>query len=254
MRRLQTLAEGAVRFSMAAAAPVRHQLVVFPHAGGGADFYRSWRDHLPAHVDLIVMQYPGPTRSDAFPAWSDPHQAIRRCMRGLASLLGIAPITFFGHSMGALLALHVASALMSSRFHATQLVLSSQMTPPALQATLRTAQDLDRLAEKALGLSEVTSPSRLDAALHAAVASAVARDLGLLQQLARLPVGDVPSTRIFGGRDDPLISAEALADWSRFLQHSAGTEVFPGGHFYHRDQVQAVVDAILKPHRASLAA
>lgn len=254
MRRLQTLAEGAVRFSVAATAPVRHQLVVFPHAGGGVDMYRAWRDCLPAHVDLIVMQYPGPTRSDAFPAWSDPREAIRRCMRGLACLLGIAPITLFGHSMGALLALHVASALTSSRFRAAQLVLSSQMTPPALQATLRTAQDLERLAENALGLGEVTAPARLDADLRAAVASAVARDLGLLQQLARLPVGDVAPTRIFGGRDDPLISADALADWSRFLPQSAGMEVFPGGHFYHRDQVQAVVDALLKPHRASLAA
>ncbi|KVD82537.1 pyochelin biosynthesis protein PchC [Burkholderia sp. ABCPW 14] len=254
MKRLQTFAEGAARFSVAAAAPVRHQLVVFPHAGGGVDFYRSWRDCLPAHVDLIVMQYPGPTRSNAFPAWNDPREAIRRCMRGLASLLGIAPITFFGHSMGALLALHVASALVSSRFRVTQLVLSSQMTPPALLATLRTAQDLERLAQEALGLGEVADPARLDADLRAAVASAVTRDLGLLQQLARRPVGDIPTTRIFGGRDDPLIGTEALADWSRFLQQSSEMEVFPGGHFYHRNQVQAVVDAILKPHLASLAA
>jgi pyochelin biosynthesis protein PchC len=246
MKQLRTQAEGAVRFSASGAAPVRHQLVIFPHAGGSVDFYRPWRDSLPADVDLIVIQYPGSTAMEAFPAWQDPAAAIRRCTRGLGSLLGLARATFFGHSMGALLALHVAAALARSRFDIAQLILSSQMTPPTLLDTLSTPTDLERLADRALDLGEVDALDTLGVEARALVASTIRRDLGLLRELARLPIGALPVTRIFGGRDDPLIGPGILAEWHAFLPRSARAETFPGGHFYHRNPLQPVLDAILQ--------
>ncbi|AOJ04138.1 MULTISPECIES: thioesterase II family protein [Burkholderia] len=252
MRHLQTQAEGAVRFSLAGAAPVRHQLVIFPHAGGSTEFYRPWRDHLPADVELIVLQYPQLGAGTAS-AWDDPVAAVRRCTRGLANLLGVAPITVFGHSMGALLALHVAQALAPLRFRIEQLVLSSQMTPAALQTELRTEQDIDRLAQQALGLGEVDGLSRIGEDAQRLLVSFIRQDLALLQRLAPLPVGELPATRIFGGDEDPLVDRPKLAEWSAFLSQHLTPEVFPGGHFYLRDQVPAVVDALLRSHRSALA-
>jgi pyochelin biosynthesis protein PchC len=254
MKPLLTLAEGAVRFSIAGAAPVRRQLVVFPHAGGSAEYYRPWRARLPAEVDLIVLQYPGPTAQEAFPGWPTPDAALRRCLRGLGSLLGLAPATFFGHSMGALLALHVAAALLPSRFTVAQLVLSSQLTPPTLREIYRTPQDLDQLADRALDLGEAGAHQRLGVEARALVAATIRRDLDLLLALAALPVGALPATRVFGGQDDPLVSPARLAEWQAFLPRGAHAETFPGGHFYHRDALDPVLDAILRPDAVAHAA
>lgn len=252
MKNLLARAEGAIRFSVCAAPPVRHQLVIFPHAGGSSDFYRPWRDDLPGDVDLIVLEYPRASANDVTTGWHDPLAAIKCCMRGLGSLLGIAPVTVFGHSMGALLALHVAQTLMSSRFRVAQLILSSQMTPVSLQMVLQTEHDIDRLAEQAMALGEVSEPgSRKDDA-RTVLASVIRQDLALLQKLAKLPSGNLPTTRIFGGENDPLIDREKLNEWSAFLPQHPVPEIFPGGHFYYRGQVSSVLDAILKPHRSAV--
>lgn len=251
MNLIQAQAEGAIRLSFASSAPVRHQLVVFPHAGGSSEFYRAWRDHLPAEVDLVIMQYPQPGTSHATVNWSDPHVAIQRCMRGLVSLLGIAPATLFGHSMGALLALHIASSLAPSRFKVAQLILSSQMAPASLQTTLQSQQDVDQLAERAMGLGEVPELSTSVDTAQTVVASAVRQDLTLLQKLAKLPVGDLPTTRLFAGDNDPLIDRKQFFEWSQLLPKHPVLEVFPGGHFYFLGNEPLVVKTILGPSRTA---
>lgn len=35
------------------------RIVCFPHAGGGASFFRPWVKHLPPTVELLAVQYPG---------------------------------------------------------------------------------------------------------------------------------------------------------------------------------------------------
>lgn len=249
MKLIQAQAEGAIRLSIAASVPVRHQLVIFPHAGGSSEFYRAWRDHLPADIDLVIMQYPHPSASGVAVNWNEPHAAIQRCMRGLASLLGIAPITLFGHSMGAFLAVHIAASL-ESRFRVAQLILSSQMAPASLQATLQTKQDIDHLTEQAIGLGEVPELSRSTSTVQTVVASAIHQDLALLQKLVRLPIGQLPVTRIFGGDSDPLIDREKLFEWLESLPKNTALELFPGGHFYFIDQVPLVVETILGSSRS----
>ncbi|CAM3822747.1 thioesterase II family protein [Xenorhabdus thuongxuanensis] len=249
MKNFETRNEGAVRLSMTSTAPVRHQLVIFPHAGGSVDFYRSWRDCLPPDVDLIVMQYPQVPQDETITDWHDPLAAIRRCTRSLSSLLGIAPVTLFGHSMGALLALHVASAMAESRFRIEQLIVSSQHTPSSLQGLLKTDNDVDCLKDRALVLGEVAGMNTLDDSTQNFLGMLIRQDLVLLRQLAVLPVGELPTTRIFGGEEDPMIGLSNLKEWSCFLSRNTAPETFPGGHFYFCDQVQSVLDAILRQGR-----
>lgn len=37
----------------------RHRLVMLPHAGGGASYYRRLATGIAPDVDVIVVQYPG---------------------------------------------------------------------------------------------------------------------------------------------------------------------------------------------------
>jgi surfactin synthase thioesterase subunit len=96
------------RYRPAAHAAVR--LVCFPHAGGSAPFYLPMAAALSPGVDVVAIQYPG--------------RQERRAERPIADLMVLAdricdvlggqpemPMTFFGHSMGALVAFEVARRL-----------------------------------------------------------------------------------------------------------------------------------------------
>jgi hypothetical protein len=93
--------------------PAEHaaaRLVCFPHAGGPAPFYLPMAAALSPGVDVAAIQYPG--------------RQERRAERPIADLMVLAdrscdvlrgqpemPMTFFGHSMGALVGFEVARRL-----------------------------------------------------------------------------------------------------------------------------------------------
>lgn len=246
MRCLQTTTEAAVRFSIAAKGPVWHQLVVFPHAGGSVEFYADWRKHLPADVDLIVIRYPRPAAGAGASGWEHAGPAIAACRRSLAGLLGLAPISFFGHSMGALLALHVAAAMGGTRFHSSQLIISAQRTPQAIMELLDTREARERFVEAALSWAPDGQAAAYTDEVRDYLGRVMQADLQLLRQLAALELpGKLPMLRLFGGLDDPLVSLEQLAAWRRLLPGAAEPEAFAGGHFYHAGQIADVIQAVL---------
>ena len=86
------------------------RLVCFPHAGGSASFFLDWADLMPAGVELLAVRYPGredrilDPPADSMDALAEP--LVRAC-----SALSGAPLAFFGHSMGAVVAHEVAQRL-----------------------------------------------------------------------------------------------------------------------------------------------
>lgn len=231
-----------MRFSTGNVAPVQQQLVVFPHAGGSAAFYQQWRERLPAECDLLVVQYPGREERQADLPWSGAQQAIAACNHGLRELLGVAPVTFFGHSMGALLALQVATVLWDSRFACQRVVLSAQRVPSELMM-LQQPGARERLLDTILTYSEQSGIMRLDELTRPRVAALILQDLMLLGQLADLPVADIPLL-IAGGEEDPLVERSALEAWSTTVTESQ-LKRWPGGHFYFQDNLDAFLHQLL---------
>lgn len=232
-----------MRFSLSGAAPVQHQLVVFPHAGGSAAFYQQWRERLPRECDLLVVQYPGREERQGDKPWQSAQEAIAACRHGLSELLGIAPVTFFGHSMGALLALQVAMALWDSRFSCRRLVISAQRTPKKL-LMLQQHAARQQLLEVILSYSEQSGIMHLDALTRPMVAALILQDLLLLGQLAALPVADIP-LRVTGGEDDPLVEQSAREGWSAIVTDSQQSS-WPGGHFYFKENLDAFLHQLLR--------
>ncbi|MFZ4831857.1 thioesterase II family protein [Rouxiella sp. Mn2063] len=229
------------RLSRKSSGPVRQQLVVFPHAGGGVSFYQHWRDVLADDIDLFIVQYPGREESQRTEGWTNAKQAIDASTRDLQASLGIAPIVIFGHSMGALLALHVASALRSSRFQSNT-VLSSQHRPTDL-LYLEQEAECQRLLDNILAYSESSGSLVLDEFTRPAVSKLILQDLKLLGHLARLAVPDL-KLRILGGDCDPLVSQSALYQWENTVP-GCQIELMPGDHFYFRQDEAAFLRQLI---------
>ncbi|EKT53046.1 thioesterase II family protein [Providencia burhodogranariea] len=232
-----------MRFSQYGVEPVEKQLVVFPHAGGSAAFYQPWRERLSAKCDLLVVQYPNREERHGEEPWQGAEEAITACSHGLREVLGIAPITFFGHSMGALLALQVAMTLWDSRFSCRRLVLSSQRVPAEL-LMLQQYASCQQLLDRILSYSEDTGIMHLDDLTRQIVAGHILQDLTLLGQLAELPVADIP-LRIIGGEDDPLVGETEREGWSALVTECQQSS-WPGGHFYFQQDLDAFLSELLQ--------
>jgi surfactin synthase thioesterase subunit len=196
------------RYRPAAHAAVR--LVCFPHAGGSAPFYLPMAAALSPGVDVVAIQYPG--------------RQERRAERPIADLMVLAdricdvlggqpemPMTFFGHSMGALVAFEVARRLEAdghgpSRLNGTNSAVFAdeelmRATLPALRADCAAAE----------GYS-------------CAPQIAVSCPISIL-------VGD----------NDPKAR---LADARAWVGHTTGAfdlKVFPGGHFFLADRADEIM-------------
>jgi surfactin synthase thioesterase subunit len=219
-------------------------VLCFPPAGGGASAYRAWLPHLPDDVDLYLVQPPGrEDRQDEPPCW-DAAAALDGTAQALARH-GVRVDVVFGHSLGALLALHFATRYAGVAGGA-RLVLSSAPPPgPAPEADLATARaGIARTAAGARALAEL--PPDLRAALENRWLAdlRVQLALGLPARPPREPVA------VWSGTDDTVSAAE-LAGWTRFVPVGE-TRRWPGSHDYpFADSAGPVVAEVVRLARSA---
>ncbi|MDF3293944.1 thioesterase II family protein [Streptomyces silvisoli] len=220
----------------------RHQLVCFPHAGGGASFFRPWRAVLPSDVELLVIQYPGREDRLREPFVETMDQLVAGVSAWLSPELSV-PSTFFGHSMGALVAYETVRQWQRMGLPLPErLVVSSQFAPgelPVNDLHLRCDEDLLDAVEK---LGGVPSDVRRTAELREFTASLIRADYQVLETYEPSdgePV-DVALTA-FCGQHDLAVTPDDVVRWSAFTTNTFTQHTFPGSHFYVRShQVDAV--------------
>ncbi|MFD7666488.1 thioesterase II family protein [Streptomyces sp. NPDC059788] len=239
----------------AGAAPPRHQLVCFPYAGGGASCYRSWRDGLPADVDLLAVQYPGREERIDDPLVDDIDELADLLAAQLAPCLDL-PFTFFGHSMGAAVGYEIARRWEAAGFPTPdRLIVSAQFAPPRIHAG-----DLLRYDDRGV-LDELVRLGGIPASVHDStelarlIVSVVRADYQVVDSCrfgADAPALDLPITA-FCGADDPAVTPRDIREWSAFTRASFTDRIFDGGHFYlrerHAETVAAVAELLALPVR-----
>lgn len=226
------------------------RLFCFPSAGSGAASYRLWPARLSPQVDVFRLQPPG--RETRF------REGLLRSMDDYVdSLLGALvpeldrPFAFFGHSMGSLVAFHVARRLRRDfgRLPAHLIVSAfrSPQAPPMKRLheladgdfirELRETYDgiPDQLLNEPEVLSLILPIVRADLAVASTHEYAPERPLGC------------PITA-FGGLDDQWVDEAQLAEWGVQTSAEFRLRMFPGNHYY----LATAADALLREIRRIL--
>jgi phthiocerol/phenolphthiocerol synthesis type-I polyketide synthase E len=208
-------------------------LVVFPHAGGGASFYRSWLANPDFSVNIV--QYPG--REDRISEKLPP--SLGALADGVAEellALGDRPLCLFGHSMGALVAFEVARRLESAgRYPQLRLCVSSYTAPHIV----RSAGLLDRNDDEfaAYGRSAMgeagTAKGEASAfdieALRDLVIAGMRADFRLVEQYRTDPEPPVRApVLVLCGSDEPIDPADMDA-WAEVTRGGCRMAKFPAG-------------------------
>src|SRR5687767_9570102 len=126
----------------------RVRLLCFPHGGGSAHAYFAWPKHLPADVEVCAVQLPGRGRRlrEAPPTGID--QVLEPLWRAFQPLRD-APVAFFGHSLGALVAFEFARQLQARGVRLVHLFVSGATAPqlPDREPPIRHLPDREFVAE-----------------------------------------------------------------------------------------------------------
>ncbi len=224
------------------------RLVVFPHAGGGANFYRAWGERFGPDVEVRIVQYPGRESRMAEPLVSDLDAVVAETAAALLST-GNAPggTALFGHSMGATIAYETAVAL-TGRLRLDALFVSARRAPgsgPAPDGPPRPRTDEEIL--ESLRRHGGTPMEIFDQPLARELFLPVLRNDYLLldshRPAARRPPLDVPIIALTG-RQDTSVEAESVNQWRRLTTAAFRSHALDGGHFYLVPQLDRVVELV----------
>ena len=224
--------------------PAEHaavRLVCFPHAGGSAPFYLPMAAALSPGVDVVAIQYPGrQERRDERPIADLMVLADRICdvLHGQPEM----PMTFFGHSMGALVAFEVARRLEADGHGPSRLFASGCRAPSACRDEGFHLLDDARLLAQVRRLNGTNSAVLADEELMRATLPALRADCAAAEGYSCAPrIAVSCPISVLVGDNDPKAR---LADARAWVLHTTGAfdlKVFPGGHFFLADRTDEIM-------------
>ncbi|TQF02543.1 thioesterase [Kitasatospora acidiphila] len=240
-----TMAEQWFRCLTPPTATPRLRLLLFPHAGGAAGYFRAWGQAVPAGVEVLAVRYPG--REDRF------REPLIGSVAGLAdpiaeacASLTDAPLAFFGHSMGAMVAYETARRLAG---HSTlrAVFLSSRPAPGhETKRGLANATDAELVADLTeLGGTDaefLKYPELLELILPVLRNDYSVVD-GYRPEPGAAPL-ELPVTGYLGD-SERYVDEAGVAAWAERTNGPFALRSFTGGHFYLADHTQELLGDML---------
>ncbi|WP_322095559.1 thioesterase II family protein [Paraburkholderia bannensis] len=238
-------------------------LYCLPYAGGNASIYRGWGEMLGPWIDCVPLDLPGHGRLRAMPALSDWPALIDALVKDIGPWPA-RPFAFFGHSMGALVALELAHAVRERTGREPVWLGASACVAPR-ERELDEARPAHWLECSTADM--VAELRRLDGTPDELLADAEFLDLALpalradfhlcASQARRARDRSVRSNRLgcpiwaFGGADDSISERnENLSAWCHETTAAFRQCMLDGGHFFvetARAQLIREIAAALKP-------
>jgi surfactin synthase thioesterase subunit len=227
------------------------RLVCFPHAGGSAPFYHPVSAALSPEVDVVCLQYPGRQDRRSEPGIEDIDTLADQIFEALGPWTD-TPLTFFGHSMGAVLAFEVARRFEAIGPEPIRLFASGRRAPSRYRDENVHRQSDDGIVAEMRAMSGTDARIMADEEMLRMVLPALRSDYKAVETYRCEAGASVycPVTVLVGDSDTKTTLEEARA-WEEHTTGEFDMKVFPGGHFYLNQRATEVI-AVLKEHLAVL--
>jgi surfactin synthase thioesterase subunit len=217
------------------------RLVCLPHAGGSAPFFLPVSAALSPVVDVVAMQYPG--RQD------------RRVEQPISDMMALAdriydilrrqpplPLTFFGHSMGAIAAFEVISRLESDGQGAVRLFASGRRAPSTHRDDKVHLRDDAGILDELRKLSGTASSLLGDDEMMRAALPALRADYQAIETYrCTADVTVACPITVLTGDSDPKTSLDEAKAWAQHTTGAFDIHVYPGGHFFLTDHAEQIL-------------
>lgn len=223
----------------------RLRLFCFPYAGRGASTFRDWVRDAPEWLDVCPIQLPGREGRWGEEPFSRLEPLIDVLCHELAPCFQ-RPFALFGCSMGAIIAFELARALARRDRTPVHLFTAARRAPGRPESCPPIHHLCDDEFIRQLGRYAGTPSEVLDSPEVISVyLPSIRADFALCERYVyrRGDVLQCPVT-VFGGRTDPHVSLDDLADWRSVAASSFALQMFDGGHFFVHSQGTTLLRAI----------
>jgi medium-chain acyl-[acyl-carrier-protein] hydrolase len=221
-------------------------LFCFPHAGGGASAFATWRERLLPTVDVSAAQYPGrEERLDETP--------FRAMSELIAALLDVfprddhRPFAFFGHSHGALVAYEMAHALRSAQVPGPAALIVSGCRSPEQRLLRRAIHTLPEpeFREALHAMDGTLAPLLEDERYMALISPGIRADFEMNETYRPAPRDPlaIPVLALAGTRD-PLAPVPAVQGWQHHTAGAFELRQIIGAHLFVRDARDETLAAV----------
>ncbi|GAA4902268.1 thioesterase II family protein [Streptomonospora salina] len=210
------------------------RVICFHHAGGGASGFRSWRGAFGPDVGVWPVQLPGRESRRSERPFTDIDALVTDIDRELDTALS-EPHLLFGHSMGALVAYRLALRRLHRGARPALGLAAACYPAPTAPGGIGTWAGADdaALTDLLAGAGGIPAELLAHRSLLSALLEVLRADLRVCathrpDDAAAL---DIP-VHVFGGRDDVLVTGEALSEWRRCTAGPFSLRMLDGGHFF----------------------
>lgn len=213
-------------------------LFCFAHAGGGASVFRLWSEGLPRSIRVIPVQLPGREDRIKEPPYTRMVALLDPLLRALRPHFDL-PFAFFGHSLGALIAFELARELARRNERGPVRLFASARRAPHLPRSRRLIYHLpaSEFIRELKTYKGTPSAVIADPDLLALLLPTIRADFALNETYtyAAGPLLACPISAL-GGVEDDHVNPDELEAWAKETHGDFSIRMFPGGHFYLRDQ------------------
>jgi surfactin synthase thioesterase subunit len=224
----------------------RTQLFCFPYSGGSASGFLQWQASLSPEVEVCALQLPGrgPRLAET------PLRDLDRLLDCLVEVVGEhaqAPFSFFGHSLGGLVAFELARRCRRRQLPLPErLIVSASTAPPSRREPRRLHEFDDDALIEALRDYNGTPPEALaHRELMQLLLPAIRADFAMLAgyRYQAEPPLPLPIT-VLAGRRDKHVPPEALDRWQDCSSLPCRQHWFEGDHFFLNMEAKAVIACV----------
>ena len=224
------------------------RLFCFPYGGGNAVIFQQWQSLLENQVHVYPVQLPGRGMRLQEPSYTELEPLIEELAKVCLPYLD-RPYYLFGHSMGALIAYELACYLQKNKQSSPRHLIVSGFRAPHLPNSkppihsLPTQQFVAEIAKMNGTPREILeNPEYLELFLPSLRADFQLCETYTYQKKEPL---QAPLTA-FGGKEDPEVTIDMLAEWKHHTSCQFRLIRFPGDHFFIHQEEKAVVKQIGK--------
>ncbi|MGF1431357.1 thioesterase II family protein [Kitasatospora sp. LaBMicrA B282] len=220
------------------------RLVVLPHAGGSASFFRPFSTALSPELEVLTVQYPGRQDRRTEPTIdnvADYADAIHAALQPFAD----RPLTLFGHSMGAVLGFEVARRLEQSGHAPLGLIASGRRAPSTHREESVHLRDDNGIVAELRTLSGTHGDLLGDEEILRMILPALRGDYTAVERYS-CPADRVVSCPILvlTGDEDPRTTLAEAEAWAGHTTAGSRLEVFTGGHFFIVDHQKRLAELV----------
>ncbi|MBW7453178.1 thioesterase II family protein [Paenibacillus sepulcri] len=212
-------------------------LFCFPYAGGSESIYYPWRKHLLPGIELLPIPYAGRGTRFRDTCYKNMDDALCDLFEYVKKYISGTKYSFFGHSMGGLIAYELCRKLEGEGVHPPKHVFVSGVRAPNRIRSHHLHQLPEEEFKKKLDELNGTPKEVLHNRQLMEIFLPILRsDFRLIEEYAFMPDNarlNANITALYGKGDD--IVYEDMIHWKDFTKEQFGLQGYPGGHFFIND-------------------